>query len=611
MERRCVNRTRNLLRAAVLLAAALIGASTGARAGDRDADRESEYWLHDVAALAAGNSYFKIDRGPWTPTSDSVNDVENPLFGGEGEEAVRAFGTTEDLLELVKASLPHGVFEAEDVLSYVVGQREIVIRAPRDVQEVVAGFLGELTREGLTAVTYDVVALTGDPAAASGEGGLAAAISSKALVPLASARSSGFLGQEVTGRQGGASAFLQDHDVEVAEESASADPIVGVQPDGIAFQASASAASAARVRFRVSAWWAAPGLHGAEKTVGGDLIEIESVEGRSVAAEVEARPGAWTLLPATGPVVFAVRAAVRACDVKTSAEGPPIPAGSWSFPGASTQRHYGMLDLFSKVENKAGRPAVLLGSNFTLPEPPELAEPMPALLFGEETIRQFVEPPDGTHDDASYKVRGETLLVRADETRQQRVEKLLEAFRARYLHGVRLRATVVSLPLASLPEYWTGLDDGTTLLADGGTALLARPGAKVINRAGLREMSGQRFASVGGVERSYVGDYDVEIAQKSAIGNPILRSVFEGVSVDARSMPLPGGTGAWCEARVDLSSLRGMRKVRTRHGEIECPSLGYLRFRGGTVLPYGSTRLLVCNVEGKDATLVLLTANPD
>ena len=53
------------------------------------------------------------------------------------------------------------------------------------------------------------------------------------------------------------------------------------------------------------------------------------------------------------------------------------------------------------------------------------------------------------------------------------------------------------------------------------------------------------------------------------------------------------------------------RKVPTRHGEIECPSLGYLRFRGGTVLPYGSTRLLVCNVEGKEATLVLLTANPD
>ncbi len=564
----------------------------------------------DVGPLTSGHTLFRQERGPMPSASDLVNDESNPLFGGEAEERQRPLGTVEDLVELLKSTLPPATFEADGVSIAGLGPDRLLVTATAPTLAAIAATLNELEVDNLATVTLDVVLLRGDPAEADLDGGLAGAVRRGTLVPVSAARASGYPGQAVVGRHGGMFAYVQEEDVEVAQDAKGPDPIVGVAFDGLSFRADLVTADAAHVRARIAAWYAAPGTLQTTPTVESGLVEALAVDGLSLSREVHLTPGAWTLLVADRDHAFAVRAARRAAVARPA----PAPAFPLPPPGASTSplamRRFDLSDLLEPVPNARSPLVRLEPSNYVPSQPPELPDPMPAFRADTllEVARQLVGSESMGREGVSLDLRFRTLFARTPEDAAKRIAEWLGVARARTLRATDLRATVVALPLASFPEYFTALDDGATLLTDAGEALLRRTGARVLERLVVHLRDGQRGVAFAGRQRSYLGDYDVEVAEKSMIGNPIMRRVFEGALLDVRGTYVTGGDALSCEVRFDRTTPRPARVTSTPYGPLECPSLAVLRVRGSAVLPLGGTRLLGAALDGGEVTLVLLSA---
>jgi len=129
-----------------------------------------------------------------------------------------------------------------------------------------------------------------------------------------------------------------------------------------------------------------------------------------------------------------------------------------------------------------------------------------------------------------------------------------------------------------------------------------------VDTLGLRLRDGQRLASVSGSRRKYIGDFDVEVAVKSVLGDPIVKSVLDGTSLDVWSAPIGRGAELALDLQLQRGTVREMRQATSMHGPIECPVYGVLRSMGTFTLPSGSTRIVGASSSGGDVTLVLLTA---
>ncbi|HVG92923.1 MAG TPA: hypothetical protein VND21_00635 [Planctomycetota bacterium] len=565
--------------------------------------------LYAVEALVTGTSRHTADRGPFAVMSDQVNDEQHPIFGSESEEPARLLPEG-DLLELVKSSVgTPGTWEQEGVSLQTVRNQMLLARIPAAEQGALAEYLAGEARRVLATSVVDVALLAGDPAGLRA-GGLAEAVAARRVRVLGLGRALVRPGGCSVARDGSLSAFLQDADVEVAEDARVPDPIVGVVPDGIACEVEVVASPAGRAIVRVRGWWSAPPTMTTYRTKEQDVLELPSTDGRSFDATLDLEQGAWGLAPLTEGVVLAVRARTTAPAI-AAAEGAGEPFGaapSGAPMGPLALRAFDVSALSEHVADRRGVRLAVVPSNYTPPEPPELREPRP--VFPTEAlvdlIKSRVEPASWEQEGVSLDARSDQILVRNDATRLDAIQRALDALRAERTRTTRVRVSLVTLPVTSLPEYWTGLEDA--LVADGGEALRSRPGARFVDTLGLRLRDGQRLASVSGTMRQYVGDFDVEIAVKSVIANPIVKSVLDGTSLDVWAAPVGRGAEIALELRLERGTVREMRNATSMHGPIQCPVYGLLRCLGAFTIPSGSTRIAGASSSGGDVTLVLVTA---
>ncbi len=113
--------------------------------------RESVLRIHPVADLTLG----LVDYIPPQITQIGVDeDSETPLFGGQAEETVQQYGSIEELMELVRASVRPSVWE-EDGGTLNAQGKNLVIHAPADVQQDVARFLDDLRSFGGVVITIE------------------------------------------------------------------------------------------------------------------------------------------------------------------------------------------------------------------------------------------------------------------------------------------------------------------------------------------------------------------------------------------------------------------------------------------------------------------------
>jgi hypothetical protein len=127
---------------------------------------------------------------------------------------------------------------------------------------------------------------------------------------------------------------------------------------------------------------------------------------------------------------------------------------------------------------------------------------------------------------------------------------------------------------------------------------------RVLDR--VRLMDGQRDAIDAGRLEAVIGDYDVEIASKAAIGNPIVQTVFAGTTLDVTAVPSAGAV--LLDVRYTRSALAALGKAPTTVGEVDLPSLRLVKHRGSLAMRSGTTRVLSVGLEGADVVVTLVAA---
>jgi hypothetical protein len=242
---------------------------------------------------------------------------------------------------------------------------------------------------------------------------------------------------------------------------------------------------------------------------------------------------------------------------------------------------------------------VLWPSAYTPPEPPSLPDPMPIypLEAVVETVKAAVRPGALEDDDATLFARNHLLFARLRDADARTVEAVVQGLAGGFANPYRAEATVVSFPVAASVDVLQTAD---------GAALLARRDARVEGRASVRVLPGGRAGTFEGRSHDYVGDFDVEIAEKATIGNPAVYRALEGIALDVQASLAGGGTALSCEVRYDRSVWRGVRSFGTVHGAVELPELGLQRFRGSCVVPLGSSRILSVATDGDRVVAVVL-----
>ena len=214
----------------------------GARGDDEGRGTDLVTQLFDVSALTTGVTHF-IPGVLGTVAPDMVSDEESPLFGAEGEEPVLPYGTIDELIELIKTTVEPvfwQVTEGADMRSQ--GERTLVVRATPEVMAGIAVRLAWLEKHALGTVELDLVVVPGLEAIRGPDAGPLSPEQAAALLRQASGPSlmmSGRLNQLMAAWAGLQQSYVQDYDVEVAQDSFVGDPIVGVMNLGLSASARA------------------------------------------------------------------------------------------------------------------------------------------------------------------------------------------------------------------------------------------------------------------------------------------------------------------------------------------------------------------------------------
>jgi hypothetical protein len=595
----------------VLLALVPLRAARAGDAPDAAAGPPLETRLYAVGALTCGNPVHRPDPGPFMPAPGQEG--ETPVFGCESPDPVRPLGTAADLVERIRDGVgAPGAWDREGTSIAAMGESTLVVRAAAAEQAGVAALLASEAKRALATVVVDVALLAGNADGLRAEG-LGEAVARRAVGVRGFARMLARPLAASSARDGAVRAILSDVDVEVAQEAWVTDPIVSVVPEGVACSAEVVAVAPGRATVRGAGWWSA--LHGltARRTKDGDVLELPTSDGRTFQATLDLADGAWQAVTLSEDTALAVRARVDVPDVAAAdfagllATTPVAGVAD----GPLVRREIDVAALAETVSHARGRGIGVATSNFTPPEPPELPEALPLFPCDAivDLVRVAVDPPSWDVEGASLGLRAGRLAVTNTAGRVAAVERLVGTLREGYARSTRVRASLLRLPLSALPELWSGLDDA--LVADGGRALLARGGAEVVASLGLRLRDGQRLATEAGADRRYVADFDVEIAQKSQISNPVVRRVFDGTVLDVRAEPAGRGAVLGLDLRLDRGTVLEMRDAICAHGPIQCPVYGLLRNRGSLSVRSGTTRIAGASCSGGDVTLLLLTATRD
>jgi hypothetical protein len=594
-----------LLRSAVLF---LVAATFTADARSEDAaPAESlETRLYPVRALTRGVRPWPMDACPLR--SQPGISGEHPVFAGYWEDWRLPLGDVVELLDRLRASVgPESPWDDEGVVAEVVGNGFLLIRATPATHESVASYLAAQARWIATCLDVDVVALSGDPASVQQAGGVSTALASRAVRVLGIAAASV---RAVPSRLqiGSQRAYLADVDTEVAQSSGTTDPIVGVLADGLACQVAGAPTTPGRVRLDVRGWWAAPPALTPYATKGGDVLEMSSQDGCSFQRTVDAADGEWSVVLVGGGVSLAIRAGVvrPAIDAEDAAGVLLVGPSSPVEVGPVLERRWDVSDLDVLLEHSRGTDLYVPQSNYVLPEPPELPEGGPRVPFDATWMPVVLDPETWSVEGVGWRRSGSILTVTHDADRLGKIARMLDALRAWSVRSTRLTISVLAVPPSVLPAFRTDGDVDTS--SDVVASILGCPGGRRLGTGSLLLHDNQRVGRFDGAHHVYLSDFDVAIAEASAIANPTVRQLFDGTSLDVTAFPILGSNQVLVDARIARGTLREMRHATSVHGRIDCPVYERL-FCGGTiVVPVGGTRLLGAGMVGSEALVVLVTA---
>ncbi len=245
----------------------------------------------------------------------------------------------------------------------------------------------------------------------------------------------------------------------------------------------------------------------------------------------------------------------------------------------------------------------------------EESEPLPFYEGDQlvDLIRDTVAPASWEElTGASIRYDEGILLVRQVPEVHRRISELLGDLRRRA--GSRLNLSVRLLSVGDGVLRGILGDAGTGALPAEAEARLERAlaegRAKILRRGSVVCTNTQRVVLEDTTVRSYLQDYDVEIAQEATIADPIFQVVPEGILAELRPTLAGKGDLVVLEVRVVSGRFREpLASLTTPLGDIETPVLDLEKVETTLVAAPGRTVVVggVTSDSGEGGWLLLVT----
>jgi hypothetical protein len=582
--------------------------------------------LFDVSALTQGRPDFMREL---SPSVEPFADEGNPLFGSECEEPRYPVGQVDELIELIRAHVKPETWESTlGGGMQAMGESTLIVRGFPEVVEAVGAYLARLQKQMMRRVVLEVATFRLTRAqleAVAGEGGAGPADAEKVEALLAGERAGPAVSMLAYERHlaavysGTQRAYIGEYSTEVAVGANVLDPIVLVANLGLSVDARATLGADAKSAVVLVDAALSEMLATRLVDVGdGAQIELPDHAVAGVLSRVEVPVGAWVFLDGESQEgrdrrwVFAVRVQVagesslaeRARSVPL--ESPPArPARSFEL------RVFDVGRLQEPGTVRSGEAVFLAPSNFTPPEPPELPEPSP--LFPEdalvELIREAIVPGSWEMRGTSIEARMGYLYVRNARGVLDAIAANLDRLRTEFLWSLVTTSEVVEVNtalarrLSTAPGRLFGAEARALL-----EAAIASEEALRLDSVRVTNMRLGRNSVMAGRRISYLADYEVEIAEKSTIADPVIQTCLSGAGLDVEPALSAGGRSVQMNLRFMRAHLQmPLRTAPTPHGEIDVPQMDVFRARMALHVPLGQTLVVATAGAGGRTKLLLVT----
>ncbi len=254
--------------------------------------------------------------------------------------------------------------------------------------------------------------------------------------------------------------------------------------------------------------------------------------------------------------------------------------------GTPVLRIYDVSDLVGTVGDAVAQFPDLPPSKYMPPESPEPDEPVADIEIDELAglIRQGIEPESwDAVERASIQPVWPRLFIRNLPRVHQKVERLL-AWKRSTVRRISVEVAAVAVSDSMRARVDAVQRDLPPTLA---RELLS---GDVLGRFAAVGRSTQQFAGKNGRNVRYLHDYDVEIAEGAATGDPYTHDLFLGLAAQIRACIDETSNGALVYARLSLTSANEDFAVRqTEHGPLELPHMKLTRSVSTFWVPLGRT----------------------
>ncbi|MCC6738569.1 MAG: hypothetical protein IT452_05955 [Planctomycetia bacterium] len=520
------------------------------------AEDKSELHVYSVGALTV-----RIENFPGPALGFDASGNGSDWSGGE-EEGVAIAG--EDLKLLISQTIAPGTWDTPpNSIEYMDGQ--LIVRHAPEAHVQIRAFLDALRSQICRTVVVETEVLLLAPGVLDAPAGSVLTDAQLKAVDeaasdaargrrIASLRACGLNGQRFHAKAVGQETFLREFDVEIAERSAIADPVMGLRSAGYLMDVRPTLSEDGRmaflaVRFAAAEPRALRTFEPGGKTLG--TIEQPDDAVARTRTNLVVPVGRWAILSATSfggaqpgwTQVVLVRPGVDA--------GTPV---ALPVPAARIQaRLFDTRFILCRAEDFAGP---RLGGTLEVADEGVGAVFMDAeegvSVSGDQLIgmiRRGIAPDSWDQGGVVLTTNGELLVLQTAENL-----KLVEQFLARLVADRSRLVSVDSWVLAFDEAAWRERREAISGdLTDAAwkdvLSTAARGGAvRIVGTAGGAGLNGARFHAAQGVTRAVVLDYDVEVAQSASAVDPIMTPVVEGICLDV----LPASVGNGGQVQLDL-----------------------------------------------------------
>ncbi|MBI2923305.1 MAG: hypothetical protein HYY18_19790 [Planctomycetes bacterium] len=270
-------------------------------------------------------------------------------------------------------------------------------------------------------------------------------------------------------------------------------------------------------------------------------------------------------------------------------------AAAASLASAQERRSY---DLRPLTESAVPQPGPRIGFTSRRSEEATVGEEDPGINADDvaEFLQATIAPGTWDGPENGMSLDDGQLCVTAPAETQEKIRAVLELLEARAARVVVIELDAIEVSQAALK----GLDVSAGLLEErSAAALLSASGdparGRIRHQLSVRAGAGVRTHTASVRRRTYLKDFDIEIAQGASVADPVTGMFDEGAVLDVHPHLSTARDLVVLELRFAASRLAELAKFElpaASGGSVEQPRLDLFEMRTAVAIPMGRTLLL-------------------